>query len=148
MSNSTVVLLPPSTRVFVHALSHADLKQRIRINPPPGHGESAIFSGAGENVTMALETPGFITPRDGGWAYFDTPPLTDPQQPDERHPYTVTVESPEKSNLHTAPYEAEAGLPGKKSRYATLMVVSEDLEDRDFNDSVLLFNYFIPPPKT
>lgn len=140
MPNPITVLLPPSTQIFVHALSHAALPQRILIAPPQGHGDPAAFSGSGENVTMSLEVPGFITRPSDGWASFTT---LDSDDPDERFEYTVTVA--EGCDLHSAPYEAEAGPEGARSRYATVMIVSEDLTDGDFNDSVLLFTYFRPP---
>lgn len=141
-TNSTVVVLPPDTVVFVHAISHADMEQRVQIDPPEGvAGGSAVFIGAGENVIMRLEPSGFITVKEGGWAHFTTPKS---DRPEEWHEYTVTI-GDENCRLHTAPYEAEAGPKDHRSRYATLMVVSEDLIDRDFNDSVLLFSYFISP---
>lgn len=138
MSNSTVVLLPPSTQIFVHALSHAAADQRLRIDPPTG--EPAVFHGAGENVTMTLDPPGFVTPPGSGWACFTTP-----DSPEEYLEYTVTIESPQGSTLHTASSIGKVGPSGARSRYATRVVVSEDATDNDFNDSVLLFSYFVAP---
>lgn len=130
-----LTFLPPSTTIYVNALSNAAYTQTVTITPPSG--SPAIFSGAGENnAAMRLTTAGFLTPPSGSsQAYFRT-------AAGSAGTYRVDIAS-----NHGAENVQFAQCSSSWTSGATanmLIVVGEDAVDQDYNDSVLQLMWYTP----
>ncbi|MGA3037437.1 MAG: fucose-binding lectin II [Vulcanimicrobiaceae bacterium] len=121
--------LPFSTRVYIYGFTNAGLNQQITVVPESG--STLTFTGSGEN-NRATTPPNAIinTPSSG----------SNPRG----FKLTVTIKSYKNGNWVESQITgagASLGIVG-----ATYMVCSEDLVDNDWNDGVLSFIWYNPPP--
>jgi hypothetical protein len=136
MATSVKLSFPSTATVYVQAFANAAYAQKVTIQPPSG--TAAVFSGSGENnTTIALTTPGFLTPHSGGQPSFVVPGSKGSTQS-----YTISVTannnpSQVMGNLNTI-------LTPSSGQILMGLVSSEDSSDNDWNDSVTIFTSYIP----
>jgi fucose-binding lectin II (PA-IIL) len=133
MANSVPLPFPANATVFVQGFANAAFTQAITIRPPSG--SSAVFSGSGENnAILPLTTQGFLTPHAGGQPSFKVP--------SSGGTYTVSVTAngqPSQVMGTVSNIITPAG-----GQILLGWVSSEDAQDQDWNDSVLIFTSYIP----
>jgi hypothetical protein len=128
---------PGNATVFVQAFSNAQYNQAVTIQPPSG--ASAVFSGAGEhNVPQALTTQGFLTANPGGQPSFVVP--------SGGGEYTISVTANQKPSQVMA--ESSTLLTPSSGQILIGWVSSEDSQDEDWNDSVVIFTTYIAGEST
>lgn len=134
MATEVKLTFPDGSTVFVQAFSNAALTQTVTIQPPAGGGDAAVFQGSGEsNVPQALTTQGFLTANSGGQPSF--------------------VSTGGEYMISIATEEGDSQVMGAASQLNTPAggtilvgwVSSEDQDDEDWNDSVVLFTTYLPP---
>lgn len=139
--SSQVLPFPAGATVYVQAYANAAYTQQVTIQPPSGqkpNSNAAVFSGNGENNALQkLTTQGFLTPNSGGWPSFVVPSGSSTQK------YTVSItasgsSSPVLGNVNTIVTPAGGQI-------LVGVVSSEDSNDQDWNDSVVLFTSYLPP---
>jgi hypothetical protein len=125
-SNTTPVYLPHETWVNIHAFTNAAFEQHVIIEPEVG--ATINFTGSGEHDNPIGQT-GLQTPQ------------TSEQPAGFR--MSVSVES-----FADGKWSASAVAQSQLCRgwyYNLIMVVSEDYQDNDWNDAVVLFAWWTPP---
>lgn len=129
---SVKLSFPGNATVFVQAFSNAGYNQAVTIQPPSG--ASAVFSGTGENnVPQALTTQGFVTANPGGQPSFVVP--------SGGGEYTISVTGNGKPSQVMADSNT-LNTPGG-GQIVIGWVSSEDSQDDDWNDSVVIFTTYI-----
>ncbi len=126
VNNTTIVYLPFSMWVNVHVFTNARFQQRVTIAPEGG--KPIAFTGSGEQDHPIGQT-GIQTPASGKQSL--------------GFPVAVTVESNHGGTW--APSAVAQSPPCLGWYYNLVMVVSEDYEDGDWNDSVALLTWWLPP---
>jgi hypothetical protein len=121
---AATILLPPSIKAYVTAITNAAYLQRITLTPPQG-GTPTVWQGSGEGEHVI------------GTLTLTTPPGS------QDLAYSVNAES---SSNGGATWKQSALLPGGTT-IGTLnikVVLSEDGVDQDFNDAVLQIMWWAP----
>jgi hypothetical protein len=133
MATSVKLSFPGNATVYVQAFSNAAYAQAVTIQPPSG--ASAVFSGNGEhNTAQALTTQGFLTVNSGGQPSFVVPAAGGE--------YTVSVTGAGKPSQVMA--NTNTIIDPTNGQIFLGWVSSEDAQDEDWNDSVLIFTSYIP----
>lgn len=129
---------------YVACYSNAMYLQRVTITPPSGvNGGNAVFQGSGEgNITMALNTPGFLTRGvTNGQAYF-----TAPGSFSNMSVYQVRIQysSNNGSTWTDSDVYGSAWMQSTTGNGANgvISMVSEDSTDADYNDAVCVFTFY------
>ena len=139
MATSVKLSFPDNATVFVQAFSNAGYSQVVTIQPPsdqPPSDGSAVFSGTGENnAPQALTTQGFVTTNPGGQPSFVVP--------SGGGEYTISVTGNKKPSQVMA--ESSTLLTPGGGQILIGWVSSEDSQDEDWNDSVVIFTTYIAP---
>lgn len=133
MASEVKLTFPDGATVFVQAFSNAALIQTVTIQPPGG-GDAAVFQGSGEsNVPQALTTQGFLTANSGGQPSFVS----------TGGEYMISIAS-EEGDSQVMGAASQLNTPSG----GTILigwVSSEDQDDDDWNDSVVIFTTYLPP---
>ena len=133
MATSVKLNFQGGATVYVQGFANAAYSQSITITPPSG--SKAVFSGSGENnTTLPLSTQGFLTPHSGGQPSFVVPgsggtyliSVTANGQPSQVMGNVNTISTPSGGQIIIG------------------WVSSEDAQDNDWNDSVLIFTSYLP----
>jgi hypothetical protein len=133
MASTVKLNFPANATVFVQAFSNASFTQAVTIQPPSG--SSAVFTGSGEsNRAQALTTTGFLTPNSGGQPSFKVP--------SGGGEYTISVTANGVASQVMADSNS-LNTPGG-GQILIGWVSSEDAQDADWNDSVVIFTTYIP----
>lgn len=119
-AGAIVLTLPPNTDVYTQVIVNAAWQQRITITPPTG--QPTVFTGSGEHTTL-------------GQVYLQTGKVT---------PYQVRV-LVEFQNDGTWQTEPSQVTPVAARNFEMSIVTSEDSTDDDYNDSVCMFMWWLPP---
>lgn len=134
MPTSAKLSFPANATVFVQAFSSAAFAQVVTIHPPSG--TAAVFSGSGEhNAPQALTTQGFLSVHSGGQPSFVVP--------GGGGEYTISVTGGGKPSQVMA--NSDTIITPSNGQIVLGWVSSEDSEDEDWNDSVVVFTSYIPP---
>lgn len=129
MPGSAVVYLPLSTWVDVRAFTNASFSQKVTILQE--NGTQTVLTGSGEHDT----------PMPGG-NFGITTPATSASSMGYR--VTVTVQSQQPNGQWQDSNVSQGGC--NVMYYSLAMVVSEDYVDQDWNDAVVQFSWWVPPP--
>jgi hypothetical protein len=119
------ILLPPSTTVYVTAMSNAAYLQKLTLTPPPGAGSPMSWQGTGEGDHIIGQTTLTTPAGSQDWSY------------------SVNAQY---STDGGGTWQQSTLLPGGCT-IATLnmaVLLSEDHVDQDYNDAVLQFIWWKP----
>jgi len=133
MATSIKLSFPANATIYVQGFANAAYKQAITIQPPSGG--NAVFTGSGENnTTLPLTTQGFLTPHSGGQPSFVVP--------SSGGAYTISVTA--NSQASQVMGSLNTIITPSGGQILIGWVSSEDAQDNDWNDSVLIFTSYIP----
>jgi len=127
MSNGNVqtVYLPLSSAVYLYVYTNAAFTQQVTITP--SDASPIVYQGSGEGMTLigqrVIQTPASSSNPRG-------------------YPVTVSVQTQQGGQwVPSSTMQGSSGI----MYYQTVMVVSEDYVDQDWNDSVTQFCWWVPP---
>jgi hypothetical protein len=120
MSNSVTLYLPPGTDVIFKGFANSVNLQRITITPPSG--SPIVFTGLGEENALI------------GKEHFTTPPG------EEEVAITVNIENSLNDGQTWQPSDVYSDACYMQA-YHLAIIVSEDLQDEDFNDAVCFVSW-------